>query len=64
MDAWNWITVEIKGNIRDGEWLHADILGAPAGVFPRTVHLKEKWPLSALFYLRHGPRVVRCLETD
>ena len=32
MDAWKWITGEIKGDIENGERMHADSLGAIADV--------------------------------
>ena len=35
MDAWNW-AMEIKEKVGDGEWLHADGLGALADVLTRT----------------------------
>ena len=39
MDAWNLITEEIRGSVGDGEWLHANSLGAVADVFARTFAL-------------------------
>ena len=41
MDAWNWVTKEIRGEIGGGEWLHAESLGAIAGVFARTPALVD-----------------------
>ena len=38
-DAWNWVSKEIKGNIANGKWLHADSPGAIANVFARTFAL-------------------------
>ena len=39
MDACNWAAEEIKGNIGDGERLHADSLGAIADASVRTFAL-------------------------
>ena len=35
--AWKWVSEEIKENVRDGYWLHADCLSAVADIFARTV---------------------------
>ena len=36
VDAWNWITGEIKGNIGNVEWFRYESLGAVAEVCTRT----------------------------
>ena len=47
MDAWNWITKEIRGNMGDGGWLRADSLWEIADVVARTFALmgSRRFPL-------------------
>ena len=47
MDAWNWITKEIRGNMGDGGWLRADSLREIADVVARTFALmgSRRFPL-------------------
>ena len=37
MDAWNWVTEQIKEDAGYSDWMHADSLGAIADVFGRVV---------------------------
>ena len=36
MNAWNWVTARIKGNLDDSNWMHAEGLGATADVFAQV----------------------------
>ena len=39
MDAWNWVTKEIRGEIGGGEWLHAESLDSFADIFSNAFTL-------------------------